>query len=328
MPAVQDYLDITVSDARRQWRSILARQPVSGRQVDFRPVETILCLGASLLINHRRYGGSTAEQAGEPVPSLARLFVRRNSSILAKMANLDGSRRNGAKYEVEVGSSLLADRGRLALVYRVAFAAARMEGIGADQLPDFLQLEGHDESIVLLGQDELDRDAVDSLVEEELAQWLGARDDLDPEVTERLLLEKVRVDQHRFAAGVLANHGHRCIFCGLDLRFDERRAARMLVASHIKPWRESSNRERLDISNGLCACPTHDVAFDTGLISVSSDLAIQIKPVLVTRAAQRPEVAAAFGRPPLAERLLLPDGAIRPKARYLDFHRENIYAAP
>ena len=46
----------------------------------------------------------------------------------------------------------------------------------------------------------------------------------------------------------------------------------MLLAGHIKPWRDSTHRERLDLSNGLAACPSHDVAFDTGLLTVEDDL--------------------------------------------------------
>jgi len=42
---VADYLDLTVSQARDQFRSLLVRRPVqSGRQVTFLPVETLLCL--------------------------------------------------------------------------------------------------------------------------------------------------------------------------------------------------------------------------------------------------------------------------------------------
>ena len=93
MADLADYLDLTVSHAREQFRTLLARPPVpGGRQVAFLPAETLLCLAASFLVNHRHYGGGTAHQAPEPVPSLARLFARPPSSVLAKMANLDGSR--------------------------------------------------------------------------------------------------------------------------------------------------------------------------------------------------------------------------------------------
>jgi putative restriction endonuclease len=88
-----DFLDLTAGRARQQFRELRRRSPVSsGRQVTFLLVETLLCLAASFLVNHRRFGGSTAHQAPEPVPTLARLFSQPPSSVLAKMANLDGSR--------------------------------------------------------------------------------------------------------------------------------------------------------------------------------------------------------------------------------------------
>jgi putative restriction endonuclease len=42
----------------------------------------------------------------------------------------------------------------------------------------------------------------------------------------------------------------------------------MLLASHTKPWGDSFSRERLIYRNGLAACPAHDAAFDSGLLSV------------------------------------------------------------
>ncbi|MDH7482969.1 MAG: HNH endonuclease [Armatimonadota bacterium] len=41
----------------------------------------------------------------------------------------------------------------------------------------------------------------------------------------------------------------------------------ILKASHIKPWRDSSNEERLDVFNGLLLIPNLDTCFDLGLIS-------------------------------------------------------------
>jgi hypothetical protein len=42
-----------------------------------------------------------------------------------------------------------------------------------------------------------------------------------------------------------------------------------LRASHIRPWRDSSNRQRLDKFNGLLLLGTLDALFDCGLISFS-----------------------------------------------------------
>lgn len=48
-------------------------------------------------------------------------------------------------------------------------------------------------------------------------------------------------------------------------------------ASHIYPWRKSTNEERLDKFNGLLLTPNLDHAFDQGLISFDDDGLILIK---------------------------------------------------
>jgi putative restriction endonuclease len=77
---------------------------------------------------------------------------------------------------------------------------------------------------------------------------------------------------------VLSNCGQRCVFCGLNpLPVG---AKRMLVAGHIKPWKDNGPSERLDLRNGLAACPDHDVAFDTGLLTVGAGLQIHFSEAL------------------------------------------------
>jgi len=44
-----------------------------------------------------------------------------------------------------------------------------------------------------------------------------------------------------------------------------------LRASHAKPWRTSSDQERLDPHNGLPLIATLDVLFDRGLIGFADD---------------------------------------------------------
>ena len=51
-----------------------------------------------------------------------------------------------------------------------------------------------------------------------------------------------------------------------DVSFNE-----LLIASHIKPWRESTNKERLDGNNGLLLSPHIDKIFDKFMISFSND---------------------------------------------------------
>lgn len=51
-----------------------------------------------------------------------------------------------------------------------------------------------------------------------------------------------------------------------------------LVASHIKPWRSSTNEERLDGANGLMLSPHADKLFDGGWISFSDDGGLLVAP--------------------------------------------------
>ena len=52
----------------------------------------------------------------------------------------------------------------------------------------------------------------------------------------------------------------------------------LLIASHIKPWSESSNEEKLDPYNGLLLLPNYDKLFDKHLISFDDDGKIIISP--------------------------------------------------
>jgi putative restriction endonuclease len=319
-----DYLDLTVGQAREQFRALLARRPVpSGRQVRFLPVETLLCLAASFQVNHRRFGGATAHQAPEPVPSLARLFSRPPSSVLAKMANLDGSRSHGARWDVLAGALLRDDPAGFAGVYRVLLHAARAESIRPVWLPDFLDLEDGGE-LTLLGQDELDISVVEASLREQIMRHAAASAWSELE-TERILLAAVRVGQHVFALHVLRNCGSRCVFCGLSpTAFGARR---MLLAGHIKPWKDSTPSERLDPRNGLAACPAHDVAFDTGLLTVNGGLRIHVARSLADAVRTDPLARQYYGRPPLCETLILPPDAQAPARKYLDWHRQKVFVA-
>jgi putative restriction endonuclease len=325
---IRDYLDIARAEARSQWRSILSR-PIRPsepgfRQADFTPTETLLCLAAMLVVNHHRYGGSTSHLAPSPVPELASLFERTPASILAKQANLDGSRPNGARHEVETAEVLLGDTVRLAAMYLVVVGAARAEGVTPDLLPDFLGLETA-RTFDMLGQAELAGENVEAAVEPQLRKLVGKMGGASEAVTERLLVAAARVGQHRFAAGVLTNFAHSCGFCGMRPGPDlERRG--LLVASHIKPWRVSTNRERLDPTNGIAACPTHDAAFDGGLLWVNGGYRIHFAEELAVASHTDPGMGASFGHPPVADTLLVPDGSEPPGRHYLAWHHEHVAA--
>lgn len=168
-----DYLDPTKDQLRDEWRSVLRRSVVpkgAGRQVNFVPSEVILALCASLLVDHSRFGSGSAHRAGFPVQHLAALYKRRPTSILAKMANLDGTRTNGGRLEFDVSARMSSDSELLQDVYRRILRTGRSEGIGTDALPDFLQVEGGDD-LVLIGQKELVESEVERALESQLEKW-------------------------------------------------------------------------------------------------------------------------------------------------------------
>jgi len=60
-----------------------------------------------------------------------------------------------------------------------------------------------------------------------------------------------------------------------------------LRASHIKPWRDSSNLERLDGENGFLLTPSIDHLFDRGFITFEDKGALLISPVAYKPALER-----------------------------------------
>ncbi len=327
MAELTDYLDISVRMAREQFRAMAVRRPVqTGRQVTFLPVETLLCLAASFLVIPRKFGGGNIDRVPEPVPSLARAFLRSPGSVLEKMRNLDGSRPHGARWDAVAGAILRDDPARFSQIYRVLMQAARLEGFGSDRLPDFLGLE-HGGELALLGQEELDLSVLEAEFRDQIRRQVadGAGTEAAERETERILMAAARVGQHVFAGAVLANCGNQCVFCGFSpAPFGGKR---MLLAGHIKPWRDSTPSERLDARNGLAACAVHDAAFDTGMMTVNGGLRIHLATSLADAVQADPLTRHYYGQPPLRERLLLPDGALSPARKYLDWHRDRVFAA-
>lgn len=90
--------------------------------------------------------------------------------------------------------------------------------------------------------------------------------------TEREQVTKARVGQGQFRENLL-RMWRGCAVTGVD-RPD------LVRASHIKPWRMSSNEERLDPNNGLLLLPQYDHLFDAGFISFDDDGRLLESPVI------------------------------------------------
>ncbi|MBY4678968.1 HNH endonuclease [Marinobacterium arenosum] len=122
--------------------------------------------------------------------------------------------------------------------------------------------------------------------------------------TEKATLLKTRIGQGNFRQKLISLWGG-CAVTGY-------KDTSMLVASHIKPWRASSNIERLDGYNGLLLLPTLDKAFDSGLISFTESGSILISPLL-----QEPE---GLGITKSLSVNLKPE-----HQAYMEFHRDSVF---
>ncbi len=321
--SLDDYVEIDDDQAREEWRAILARPQAapSKRGPTFTPIETVLCLAAMFRVDHTRFGGRTSDLASTPVPELASLLRRTPSSILAKMANLDGSRRNGGRWDRPAAAQLLADGAEgLLAAYRTALDAGREVDVTPSMLPDFLRLD--DGPPVGFMRTDISDAALVREHEERIAQ-LAVSGDLDRLVTERLLVGIARIGQERFARSVLDNYRFTCGFCGLTIP-PGLRGRGLLRASHIKPWRVSNDVERIDVANGIAACPTHDAAFDAGLLYVGSALEVHAAGDLSRALENQPSMQVAFGPHALRSTLALPSGAVRPGPAFLAWHRDMV----
>jgi putative restriction endonuclease len=126
--------------------------------------------------------------------------------------------------------------------------------------------------------------------------------------TERRALIDARLGQGEFRSQVLELWDGRCALTGSS-------ALAAIRASHIKPWRCSTNHERLDPANGLPLLAHLDALFDAGLITFDLEGAVIVSHNLSA-----------------TERRIfrLKDCRLRRKPhslaeRYLNFHRGQVF---
>lgn len=81
-----------------------------------------------------------------------------------------------------------------------------------------------------------------------------------PNETERKGLVKSRVGQGAYRKSILFRWNFKCAVTGYSEK-------EILIASHIVPWKNSTDEERVDVDNGILLSPTYDALFDQHLIS-------------------------------------------------------------
>jgi len=153
----------------------------------------------------------------------------------------------------------------------------------------------------ILGLDEVLDDSEDNQHESELQ----SRNDI-PE-TEKSQLIRARRGQGMFRTNVSLIE-KKC-------RITDLSSLEHLRASHIKPWRLSSSREKLDGNNGLLLSPHVDHLFDRGYISFTVNGSLLVSPQITN------DVLTAWNIDQnLNAGRFLPEQEI-----YLRFHRDNVF---
>jgi len=126
--------------------------------------------------------------------------------------------------------------------------------------------------------------------------------------TEKNQIIKSRIGQGYFRRSLIQNCGY-CPITSID-------DTRLLTASHIKPWRDCSNEERLNVNNGILLTPTFDRLFDKGYISFRNDKSLIISPLLSADNIQR------LG---ITENMQIERLPITGREIFLEYHRDQIF---
>lgn len=129
----------------------------------------------------------------------------------------------------------------------------------------------------------------------------------DEEINTDIVLQVIqRRGQDRFKRKLLLN-SQECAICGID-------ESSLLIASHIKPWKDSSNIERMDSKNGILLCPNHDKLFDKGYITFSDQGKLLISSFLSEEIAVKMSIGTNI------------DIKVSHESKeYLEWHRQNCF---
>lgn len=94
--------------------------------------------------------------------------------------------------------------------------------------------------------------------------------------TEKEIITKQRIGQGYFKALLKGKYAGKCALCEIQTE-------QMLIGSHIKSWKDSSNDEKLDRNNGILLCVHHDALFDKHLISFEDNGALIVSQTLTPK---------------------------------------------
>jgi len=124
--------------------------------------------------------------------------------------------------------------------------------------------------------------------------------------TDKLTYVKSRIGQGEFRKQLIS-YWKGCAVTGY-------KTPSLLIASHIKPWRDSDNRERLDRFNGLLLTPNIDRAFDNGFLSFNEK-----GNILISNIFENPKVLGIHGEMSI--------NLHSEHYRYMEYHRDVVFVS-
>lgn len=170
-----------------------------------------------------------------------------------------------------------------------------------------MKLSGNDGSVVFYFRLFIERIEKDnSVVANQEIKKIEEEPDIAPAKKNQIIY--ARVGQGKYREALLGE----CPFCPVTLVSDDR----LLIASHIKPWAASDEKEKIDPKNGFMFTPTFDFLFDRGFISFSDDKKMQVSPWLSKVTCKKLD---------LVDQRIYPMLPTENREKYLAYHRENIF---
>ncbi len=103
---------------------------------------------------------------------------------------------------------------------------------------------------------------------------------IEPNKTEREGLVRSRVGQGAYRKSLLHRWEYKCAVTGFN-------NPKILIASHIVPWKDATDGQRLDVDNGILLSPDFDALFDKHLISFEQSGKIILSDQIEINAFQR-----------------------------------------
>lgn len=120
---------------------------------------------------------------------------------------------------------------------------------------------------------------------------------------------RARIGQGRYREQLL----EECIYCHITMINDER----LLIASHIKPWAVSNDKEKIDPKNGFMLSPLYDKLFDKGLITFTDDKRMLVSHWITPSNVKRMGLVDEkfYSKLPIDDK----------RMHYLDYHRNMVF---